>query len=241
MDAAIGGRDGLVAPIGKNWVLSNELIGAKARDGSVAAALYGWAVAPGFKPPPGVDLHKGTLPGIQNIQPLSTVHSAANYTDYAMLTSLVRRDCVVDGVQRDLWDVLRDPVLSVLVSHEGPLRVLRQPGVPTLPPLQESTMASGGVYGFWASHPGVRYPPHHPRGGPPPYPVGFSPSGRPLAPGVAIQLAQHAQGVEQRQRREIEHPVKSGFSKFFWHLISIPLTTVAGITIGKLIERRKGK
>lgn len=43
---------------------------------------------------------------------------------------LVQRRCVLDGQPVDLAEVLQDPTLSALVSSEGPLKVLRQPGVP---------------------------------------------------------------------------------------------------------------
>jgi hypothetical protein len=135
MDAAIdalkGGKRTLVAPIGKNWVLSNALLRAKPGH----AALYGWAVASEWRPLiPKIPTYPGTLPGIQNIQPLATPHDA-QYTDYAMLMDLVRRQCVVDGQPMDLLTVLRNPELAPLASHEGALQVLRQPGVPVLPPL----------------------------------------------------------------------------------------------------------
>jgi len=134
IDAYVGGREGfLIAPIGKNWVLSNVL--TKAKRGH--AALYGWAVGYDFGPQvaaSGVKTYKGTLPSIMNIQPLATPHSM-DYVDYAMLTSLARQDCVVDGQPADLRSVLTDPVLSKLCSHEGPLKLVRQPGVAELPAL----------------------------------------------------------------------------------------------------------
>ena len=309
MDAAIDGRAGLVAPIGKPWCLSNVLIGAKARDGSIAAALYGWAVANGFTPPAGVDLHKGTLPGIQNIQPLSTVHSAAGYSDYAMLASIVRRDVVLDGQAVDLWAVMqsRDPSVSSLVSHEGPLRVLRQPGVPVLPPIGPANlgglvaMASGLSPGFFAMNAGAYSSLDQaeeakvilrdqlrgarwvrgigitntrdedgyaikvnvsresdrlllpkqvlgvtvysmavgqitPQMGVDVGPWGHSASGKPLPVGTRVQIRQHEQHVLRRRRYEQEHPAKAGLQDTFWHFVAIPVTTVAGIIVGKLIE-----
>lgn len=44
--------------------------------------------------------------------------------------TLVARGCVVDGQSRDLLEILRDPELAPLASHQGVLRILRQPGVP---------------------------------------------------------------------------------------------------------------
>ena len=116
---------GLLAPLGKNWCLSNVLMGAAPKH----AALYGWACPPGYTPPTGVPLHKGTLAGVMNIQPLATPHSDS-YDDYAQLISLVRRNCTFDGRPVDLQSIMQsaDSTIWPLVSHEGPLRVLRRPG-----------------------------------------------------------------------------------------------------------------
>lgn len=72
-------------------------------------AIYGWH-QPSGKP----------------IQPLSTVHENT-YADYSHGVRLVSGTMVVDGVERPLADVLRDPNLAGLVSDEG---VIRNPRVP---------------------------------------------------------------------------------------------------------------
>ena len=228
------GTDGIIAPIGKNWVLSNALLSAKPGH----AALYGWAAMQGYVPPPGVGLYPGTLPGVRNIQPLATPHDL-NYTDYAMLTSLVRRDVMLDGRPVDLWSMMQSPDLSIvgLVSHEGPLRVLRQPGVPTLPPIggaPVTTMTSGSEYGPLVA---IGATNTFPMQGP----WGRSATGKPLAVGTQVQIKQHDQHVAKQKHLETTHPARHGAQVFFWHLMSIPLTTVVGITIGKLIEKHKAK
>jgi len=86
-------------------VISNALI---ARPGRVA--IYGWQ-----------------QPGGKNIQPLSTVHENT-YADYSHGVRLVDSTMVVDGVERPIAEVLRDPVLCKLVSGEG---VIRDPRVPS--------------------------------------------------------------------------------------------------------------
>ena len=136
IDAAIGNATGLVAPIGKPWCLSNFLVNRPGK-----ACLYGWQSA---QPIPNVPLHAGVTSGVQLIQPISTVH-AQTYTDYAMLVSLVSRNCIVDGASADLTAVMQDPMLSVLVSHEGPLKITRQPGVPMLQgPIQPASYVQEG-------------------------------------------------------------------------------------------------
>ena len=61
---------------------------------------------------------------------------------------LMARRCTVDGQAADLAEVLLDPTLSALVSSEGPLKVLRQPGVPVF------ACPIGGVPGGSSSAPG---------------------------------------------------------------------------------------
>ena len=145
MDQYVAGRIGQsIAPIGKNWVISNVLLKAAPSH----AALYGWATSPEYQAlmtKSGVKLYPGTLPGIMNIQPLATPHDM-NYVDYAMLTNLVRRDCLVDGNPTDIQSVFTDPLLSQMVSHEGPLRVLRQPGVTPVAAIK-GLLAGGGAVG----------------------------------------------------------------------------------------------
>ena len=88
------------------------------------AALYGWQSSSAIS---GVPLYKSpATPGVHVVQPLSTAH-ATDYVDYSSSLWFVSRDCTVDGADRDLWDVLRDPVLALLASHEGPLVNVRQP------------------------------------------------------------------------------------------------------------------
>ena len=233
--AATGGvgleYGGLLAPLGKNWCLSNVLMGAAPKH----AALYGWACPPGYTPPPGVALHKGTLAGISNIQPLATPHDR-DYSDYAMIVSLVRRDCTLDGRPVDLQSIMQsaDPTIWPLVSHEGPLRVLRQPGVPILPPLPSAP--SGVPDGRIAMTSGASYyAPIAPVG---PLPWGHAKNGQPLPVGTQVQIA-HAQSATARYKRK--HPHHKESHEFFWHILSIPLTTIVGITIGKLIERHGKK
>jgi hypothetical protein len=58
------------------------------------------------------------------IQPLSTVHGAC-YADYSHGIRLVSETVQVDGQSRSVYDVLPDPVLSGVLSDEGPIPDLR--------------------------------------------------------------------------------------------------------------------
>jgi hypothetical protein len=58
------------------------------------------------------------------IQPLSTVHGAC-YADYSHGIRLVSETVMVDGQSKSVYDVLKDPVLSRVLSDEGPIPNLR--------------------------------------------------------------------------------------------------------------------
>ena len=58
------------------------------------------------------------------IQPLSTVHGAC-YADYSHGIRLVSETVLVAGQARSIYDVLQDPVLSRVLSDEGPIPNLR--------------------------------------------------------------------------------------------------------------------
>ena len=66
-------------------------------------ALYGWQRLDGSR-----------------LQPLYA-GLTDDWVDYSHGIRLVSREVQVDGVQRDLWDVLRDPALAPLLSDEGPI------------------------------------------------------------------------------------------------------------------------
>ena len=52
------------------------------------------------------------------IQPLTIVH-VDWYVDYSHGIRLVKRLILLDGIPRDIRDVLKDPGLAPLLSHEG--------------------------------------------------------------------------------------------------------------------------
>ena len=134
VDRALTGRAGLVGTVGKSWVLANIATETK-------AANYGW--------------HSMTAPYRQAVslrsplwQPLSTRHSLDHF-DYSQTLRLVSSTCTVYGVTRQLSEVLQDGNLSGYISHEGPLRFVRQPGVnfrdtdPAPPPWLDASLALG--------------------------------------------------------------------------------------------------
>jgi hypothetical protein len=64
------------------------------------------------------------------IQPRTNVHGDF-YADYSHGIRFVAPTMIVDGVQRNTADVLKDPVLSSLISDEGPLKIIRYPVSPS--------------------------------------------------------------------------------------------------------------
>lgn len=120
LDAA---RGKLVSTVGKHWVIDAQLATCPQR-----AVNYGWHV-PGLSYK-GIRAYPCTIPGsnIGVIQPNATAHTP-DHVDYSQTCVLVKRECKVDGSSSTLESVLSDPVLSYTICHQGPLKVLRQPGV----------------------------------------------------------------------------------------------------------------
>lgn len=91
----------LTAGIKKDVVITNLLA---ARPTHVA--IYGWHYTNGTP-----------------IQPLTTVH-INTYVDYSHGIRLMARACKVDGKERDVRDVMKDPLLCCMLSDEGPMTVV---------------------------------------------------------------------------------------------------------------------
>lgn len=101
--AKSGHRDGqLVAGHKKDVIVSNSLEAHPDR-----VIIYGWQ-----------------LKGGKNIQPLSWIHENS-YADYSHGVRLIKREMIVDGKRMDAADVLKDPVLSQLLSKEGPVKNIK--------------------------------------------------------------------------------------------------------------------
>ncbi len=92
----------LVSGHKKDVVITNRLAKKPGR-----IAIYGW--------------HK---PCGNPIQPLSTVHGAG-YADYSHGVRLVSEKMLIDGKLLSIYDVLKDPELSYVLSDEGPLKGIK--------------------------------------------------------------------------------------------------------------------
>lgn len=126
--AAGGAPAGIIYTEGKDWLIDNVLL---QRTGK--AANYGWHFV-------GATLWgnsfsaSASIPNQRVIQPVSTAHDP-DHVDYSQCCRLVSRWCRYNGVWMDLDVVLQDPNLSKLVSVQGVLNVLRQPGVTEIAPV----------------------------------------------------------------------------------------------------------
>ena len=118
IDTQLAGRSGLIAGHKKDVVLSPKVAPGK-------VAIYGWH-QPSGKP----------------IQPLYVKHSES-YADYSQAVRLVDPTMTVDGVERQVADVLGDPGLAALLSDEGPMAA-RYSSIPPVP-RKMSLGSSGGM------------------------------------------------------------------------------------------------
>lgn len=87
----------------KDVVITNRLLSKPKQ-----VAIFGWH-QPNSKP----------------IQPLYLGHENS-YSDYAHAIRLLSKVCTLDGVADSLERIMKDPLLCVGVSNEGPMTVIRQ-------------------------------------------------------------------------------------------------------------------
>lgn len=119
----------LIANGGKHWIIGNKASNTKAIN-------YGWFVKTNTNLWKGIRVYPpasnltpfGAGGTLKVIQPASTAHDAS-HVDYSQTCTLMAQTCLINGQERNIYDVLTDPVLSYLISHEGPLKDVRQPGV----------------------------------------------------------------------------------------------------------------
>lgn len=109
MERERAGRTGLLANVGKHWVLTNRLVGRPYR-----AANYG--------------LFDTRSPNGKVWQTVGLAHDT-EHTDYSQTLVLVARGCTLDGASADLHEIMKDPATAPLVSDEGPLHLTRPAGL----------------------------------------------------------------------------------------------------------------
>ena len=128
----LGGKQGLIADVGKDWVTTLRLwqpYTGSGEQGAVRAANYGWHKKKGLS-------RSATLPGVDVMQSIGLAHTIG-HTDYSQLVRLVRREVEVCGpgmgstgcAMLDIDQIITDPALAGLLSHEGPLEAMHHPSV----------------------------------------------------------------------------------------------------------------
>jgi len=136
--ATAGGatESGIVQTVGKTWVITNALL-----DHPGKACNAGWHL----EKPLGGEVPFDVAPTLQGAHMIQSpgYHHDFNWIDYSQICLLVHRDCVIDGKPTTFVDAARN--FWPLVSHEGVLRVLRQPGVPELVRPPETASVQSGA------------------------------------------------------------------------------------------------
>jgi hypothetical protein len=122
---AKAGGSGIVQTTGKPWVLTNALLNHPGM-----ACNFGWHF-PGSSYGGLTGEASPAFPNLRVLQGPGFAHGL-DQSDFSEVPVFVHRRVVVDGADRDLIDVLADPELAPLASHEGVIKVpgMRQPGVP---------------------------------------------------------------------------------------------------------------
>lgn len=141
VDKLIGGRGGLTADVGKDWVNTRWGPSSCRHGAGNCAVNYGWHAKDGL-PSKAATLRGGTV-----WQPVSFFHHKG-HTDYSqvvrMIKPMVRLCNDESGSCRDLHiqSIASDPIRSALLSHDGAL-LLRYPGVVGRCPIRGSCPAPG--------------------------------------------------------------------------------------------------
>ncbi len=122
----VSGDHGIVATVGKHWIIDEKLAKPKLHN---QAVNYGWHYTGSLGGvPKDLPVSYKEMPGVHMIQSRGYHHDSA-HSDYSQICVLVARDCRVDGKLRDLVEVLQDEELAFLANHSGKLSVWRQPDV----------------------------------------------------------------------------------------------------------------
>lgn len=133
-----GGDNGtqLISCVGKYWCLVNELAYKGKTRGAWTACNYGWCSTRGSGP--------GLTPGVKCWQRPGFKHGGV-HLDPSQTIRLMHKKATLthpDGTseEKDILDIAQDPKLADLVSHQGPLRYLRQRGAEPQDPIVDPNL-----------------------------------------------------------------------------------------------------
>lgn len=128
IDNDVLGREGLIGTVGKIWINDNYLAVVN------KAMNYGWHVLEKNSAKRDVCASLQRYPSgqyVKMIQSRGTFHDEF-HEDYSQVCVLLDKFCELDGQKVEVASVLTDPNLAPLGSHQGVLKVLRQPRVPEI-------------------------------------------------------------------------------------------------------------
>ena len=126
--AEMGYKSGLIDTVGKHWIIDKTLVTRARMPGQ--AINYGWHYKGNIAGvPKSLPVTYKDMPGVKMIQSMGYFHDM-QHQDYSQICVLVTRECNINNHPMDLKDVLADPELCHLASHNGSSHVWRMPTVP---------------------------------------------------------------------------------------------------------------
>lgn len=108
-------KTGLIRDCGKAWILDNKLLTGQFDNKQ--------AINHGFYSPDSP--FKNKL-GVPTYQVDGSAHDN-EHEDYSQLLILMLSKCIVNGQESNVIDVMKDPVISLLLNYDGILKCTRQP------------------------------------------------------------------------------------------------------------------
>jgi len=106
----------------KSWCLSKQLDYHQMRQGGPEAVNHGLYLTKGYQGAPrtrnGLFAYQNGDDGAHNL----------GHLDYSQACVLMSNKCYIDDALHDTAEILKSPTLSHLLSYDGPLKEMRQPG-----------------------------------------------------------------------------------------------------------------
>lgn len=133
---ASGNREGVIDSVGKYWVVCNAMLTGPYSAAGRQAVNYGW-------PTKGAGNGRSVTGKFNVWQTIGSRHDVGHY-DPSQVIRLMSRTAQLlkagssDWVDVDLYDIARDLDLAGLISHEGPMKIVRQQGVPEPQAVQQA-------------------------------------------------------------------------------------------------------
>jgi hypothetical protein len=145
IEAERKGRTGLLATVGKEWILGNELYPAGHPVhplGPTGAINYGWHTTGPARPQTGPFQGRG---GFVLWQQRGFRHDRA-HVDYSQwVPRLVHPRMIVDGAEQGTADAMVDAALAPLLSYDGALKGTRYPNIAPLDAVFTQPALPGGA------------------------------------------------------------------------------------------------